>query len=233
MLRIAVLLCVSAAAPRPIGLGATPEAQGISTSTRREIGRRRPRRRVQEDHEHRHRQNGKLVYEAYFDGDATSCGTPLSGRQDHHQRLVGMAIAERRLSGSTRGSLAPPERARRSPTPIQKARTPSRTCCDERAARVRRLERLLARQRGADVPHRGLDAVLARSADPRLGPRVGERGAPRARPPLQLLHGRRLRARRGAGARHQHGGRSLRAAAAVHPARHHARAVGTPRRGRR
>ena len=65
------------------------------------------------------------------------------------------------------------------------------------AARMRRLERRLARQRRADVPGRRLGAVHSRPAGSRAHARWREGRAAQVRPEFQLLHRRSLRAERG------------------------------------
>ncbi len=142
--------------------------------------------------------DGRLVHEAYFNGaDATTLHNTRSCTKTVTGMLVGIAIDKGLLAGVQAPILPffPDRQPLAEPGSAQGEDHGRGLPDDELAPRVRRLERVLPGQRGADVPDRGLGQVHARSSDQGL-PRMDEeaRGLP-VRPQLQLLHGRRRHAR--------------------------------------
>ena len=121
--------------------------------------------------------HGKLVFEAYFDGDAATLRDTRSAAKSVTSMLVGIAIERRALPGVDArvfGYFAD-RRPLLHPDPAQGPHHRGGLPHDELPPRVRRLERVLAGQRGADVPHRGLGPLHA-SISPSRAFRRGRNG---------------------------------------------------------
>ena len=118
-----------------------------------------------------------LLYERYFDGaDRDTRHDLRSATKSWTALLIGIALDRGELPGvdtrvmplfADRGPFAHPD-------PAQGGDHRRGLPHHELAPRVRRLERVLARQRGADVPHRGLGPLRPRPADQGL-PHRGRR----------------------------------------------------------
>jgi CubicO group peptidase (beta-lactamase class C family) len=114
MFRIAVLLCVLGGSARADWIKSPPEAEGLSASKLREMEGDVRAGEFKKITSIAIARNGKLVYEAYFDGDATTLRDTRSVGKTVTSMLVGLAIAERKLSGVDARILALlPERTRR------------------------------------------------------------------------------------------------------------------------
>ena len=118
MFRIAFVLCLVATSARADWVRSTPEAEGLSAARLRDMEGDVRAGEFKKITSIAIARKGKLVYEAYFDGDATTLRDTRSVGKTITSILVGMAIAERKLSAVDAKILAIlPERARRIANP--------------------------------------------------------------------------------------------------------------------
>src|SRR5271157_8056 len=102
--------------------------------------------------------HGKLAYEKYFDGDASTLRDTRSATKSITSMVTGIAIDQRALPSLDARvfSIFPEKQPLAKPRSAQGCDYGGRHPYHELAARMRRLERVLARQRGAHVHNRGL-----------------------------------------------------------------------------
>src|SRR5271166_625647 len=172
--------------------------------------------------------HGKLAYEKYFDGDATTLRDTRSATKSITSMVTGIAIDQRALPSLDARvfSIFPEKQPLAKPRSAQGCDHGGRHPYHELAARMRRLERVLARQRRAHVRDRGLGQVLPRSAGEGF-PALGHEAAGVSLwPQLQLLHCRSNHPRGCARESNEEETGRLRSRQSIHAIGHPAGAVG-------